>query len=36
MLAAHWLDNRPDICSLKFQAFVSFGVAGYDEDMEPF
>ena len=31
MQAAHILDNRPGINSLKFQAFVRFGVAGYDD-----
>jgi hypothetical protein len=35
MLAAHILDNRPGICSLKFQTYLHFGVAGYDEDVEP-
>lgn len=30
MLAAHVLDNRPGITSLKFQAYVKFGIANYD------
>jgi uracil-DNA glycosylase family 4 len=30
MLAAHVLDNRGDISSLKFQAFIHFGIADYD------
>jgi DNA polymerase len=29
MLAAHVLDNRPEICSLKFQSFIRFGVPYY-------
>ena len=33
MLAAHILDNRAGICSLKYQTYVNFGVAGYDEDV---
>lgn len=36
MLASHILDNRPGICSLKFQTYVNFGVAGYDEEVEPY
>lgn len=38
MLAAHYLDNRPGITSVKFQAYVHFGIAGYghwvDEEIE--
>lgn len=30
MLAAHYIDNRPGITGLKFQSFVSFGIANYD------
>jgi len=30
MQAAHILDNRPGITSLKFQAYVHFGLVGYD------
>ncbi len=33
MQAAHILDNRPGINGLKFQSFVRFGVAGYDDDI---
>ena len=31
MLATHILDNRPDVTGLKFQTYVNFGVAGYDD-----
>jgi uracil-DNA glycosylase family 4 len=33
MLASHVLDNRSGICSVKFQAYVRFGIAGYDRYM---
>lgn len=33
MLATHVLDNRPDITGLKFQTYINFGVAGYDDDI---
>lgn len=36
MTAAHVLDNRPDITSLKFQAFVLFGVDAYDAAIKPY
>lgn len=36
MLAAHCLDNRPGICSLKFQGFVKLGVPTYNEHIEPY
>ncbi len=36
MLATHCLDNRPGICSLKFQAFIQFGVETYNENIEPY
>jgi len=36
MLAAHCLDNRPGICSLKFQSFVKLGVPIYNENVEPY
>lgn len=36
MLGAHTLDNRPGICSLKFQAFVQFGVPSYDNLISPY
>jgi len=31
MLAAHCLDNRPGICSIKFQAFIRLGVGGWEQ-----
>lgn len=36
MLATHCLDNRPGICSLKFQSFVKLGIASYNERVEPY
>lgn len=33
MLAAHWMDNRPHICGLKFQAFVHLGYPSYDDEV---
>ena len=36
MLAAHCLDNRPGICSLKFQSLVKLGVPVYNENIEPY
>ena len=36
MLASHILDNRRGICSLKFQTYVNFGVAGYDDDVSSY
>ena len=36
MLATHALDNRQDICSLKFQALVRLGVAEYNSSVEPY
>jgi uracil-DNA glycosylase family 4 len=36
MMAAHILDNRPGICSLKHQAFLKFGVQPYDEMIGPY
>lgn len=36
MLATHCLDNRPHICSLKFQSFVKLGIASYNERIEPY
>ncbi len=36
MLATHCLDNRPGICSLKFQAFVQLGVPVYNAAVEPY
>jgi len=36
MLAAHCLDNREGITSLKFQALVKLGVASYNDNIEPY
>jgi uracil-DNA glycosylase family 4 len=36
MLAAHELDNRPGITSLKFQAYVLLGVIDYDSDVNSY
>jgi len=36
VLAAHILDNRQAITGLKFQAYVHFGLVGYDEQIAPF
>jgi DNA polymerase-1 len=36
MLAAHILDNRPGIVGLKFQSYVNFGIADYDESVALF
>lgn len=36
MLAAHVLDNRPGITSVKFQAFVRLGVPVWNNKIEPF
>jgi len=36
MLAAHVLDNRPHISSLKFQAAVRWGILDYDSTVAPF
>jgi hypothetical protein len=36
MLAAHWMDNREDICSLKFQAFALLGFPSYNDSVEPY
>ena len=36
MLAAHVLDNRPAITSVKFQAFVRMGVPVWNDKIEPF
>lgn len=36
MLAAHCLDNRTGICSLKFQSLVQFGVPVYNKHIEPY
>jgi len=36
MVNAHLIDNRPEITSIKFQAFVLVGVNSYDEHIKPF
>jgi DNA polymerase-1 len=36
MLACHVLDNRTHISGLKFQTYINYGVAGYDDEMKPF
>jgi len=33
MLAAHILDNRSDICSIKFQAYIHLGIPDYDSKL---
>jgi hypothetical protein len=36
MLAAHVLDNRSSITSIKFQAFVRYGLGNYDQQVAPY
>jgi len=36
MLNAHIIDNMPGITSLKFQAYVHFGVGDYDSHIKPY
>lgn len=36
MLAAHTLDNRKLICSLKFQSFILLGQQSYDDHIKPY
>lgn len=36
MLAAHVIDHRPGTTSLKHQAYIYFGVAGYDDEVGPY
>lgn len=36
MIAAHCLDNRPAICSIKFQALVKLGCPSYNDHISPF
>jgi hypothetical protein len=36
MLAAHVLDNRPGITSLKFQTYVQLGVVDYASEISPY
>lgn len=34
MLAAHWIDNRPGITSIKFQSFIMLGAESYNDHLE--
>jgi len=36
MLAAHILDNRPGITSLKFQTYVNFGIVDYESEVSSY
>lgn len=36
MQAAHAIDNRPNITSVKFQAFVLLGSGSYDDHISPY
>jgi hypothetical protein len=36
MLAAHVIDNRPYITSIKFLAYIYFGVIDYNSEIEPY
>ena len=36
MLAAHYLDNRPGITSIKFQGYIRLGIGEYNKWAEPF
>ncbi len=36
MIATHILDNRPGICSLKFQTYINFGNIGYGKAIGPY
>lgn len=36
MVAAHVMDNRPDITGLKFQSFVLLGMPSFNDHIEPF
>ena len=36
MIAAHIIDNRPDITGLKFQTYVNFGVVDYSSEIEEY
>jgi len=36
MIAAHILDNRTGITSLKFQSYVQFGIVDYDSEISPY
>ena len=36
MIASHVLDNRPGITSLKFQAYINFGIVDYASEIAPY
>ena len=36
MVAAHILDNRPGVTSLKFQTYVNFGIIDYESEVSPY
>jgi len=36
MMSSKSLDNRNDIHGLKFQTYLRFGLAGYDDEVSPF
>jgi len=36
MLMSHVLDNRRGITSVKFQAYVRYGISDYDSEIAPF
>lgn len=36
LLGAHCHDNRPDVCSIKFQSFIWLGTPTYDDHIAPF
>jgi len=36
MLAAHVLDNRSKICSIKFQSYIHLGISDYDSHIYPY
>jgi len=36
MIAAHILDNRPGVASLKFQTYVNFGIVDYESEVSPY
>lgn len=36
VLAAHIIDNRQGITSLKFQTYINFGIADYDSEIDPY
>jgi uracil-DNA glycosylase family 4 len=36
LIAAHIIDNRTNILSLKFQSYVHFGIADYDSEVSPY